>query len=1057
MKKTQWVALLQNIKKTFISFLSIVIFVALGVAIFLGIRWNEFALAEKTDSYLEEHNYHNFQIAFAYGFTDDDLQAIAATDGITDVEGAYSVYGTTEFLGKNYVLAVQSLTERINIANALEGAMPVAPDEIGIERMFAQAVGLKIGDKITIDSKRGKTSYLKASEFTVTAIVEHPSYFRNENDYSRGFSDIADSSVDYYVLTSKDAFNREAYGGCYSQLLVRCDGLEGVNTFSNVYAEKSAVLAENISMTGLARAGMRSDAVIAEADEKLAEAEKTFREKKSELVSQRDSATALYSELKNIEQLLIRYNQTPDDENKQALVDAVTEFIKNNPDKAKQLKPFIETLESKLDLYLKSPDALTAEEREKIDKILERLGFEKNEEGINQVKEKLAIVKIFSDYYEINPDEAVACLGEVLIMVFDYVSPSELIVAQEELSDKLEKARVDIEKLNEAIAIIEDALGENTSIAAAGVYSATRQTEGTADELAELKEAAREYKQAKSKRQELVRYDNWTVQKRTENPSVTMAKFCAQSSKKLCFSMSLLFVLVGLMVCYTSVSRNVNESKLTTGVQKALGFRPREIAVHYLLYSALAVVLGCVLGYTLGFFVIETTINAAYGRLFCFGTIANVYTVPEALIIFLIELVLISIAAYLPCRKLLKRQAVELMRNSGQEQGKEKFYWKFKFWDKLSLYTQTTINNLTSDSSRVIATLVGIAGCTALIVMSLSLRSAVIDTPVKHFDNVWVYDSYLVCDEAIPDANGNLRIVLDEENCDYLAVRKNVVYILDENGAYNKADIIVPETTENLGNFIKLKDVKTKQNLSLPDEGVIISRTYGKYHNVKIGDTIKIMDAKGVYHECVVAGVSEHFLSTIQLTMSSGYYERVMGETYSNNAFYINYGNADVATVQAELRNTEGYFSLVDDNADWTAKFAELASATMIVIYIGLSLSVAMALLVLLNLNLVCVQEKKNELIIMRINGFSRGKVKRYLYRDNILLTVLGIILGVGIGIGFSQWMLAILQKSGDNFYTVPNPWVCLAAAGLATLFSLITNLIALRKVDKLNVHDLKR
>lgn len=1056
MKKTQWIALFQNIKKTFISFISIVIFVALGVAMFLGIRWNELALAEKTDKYLGEHNYHNFQIAFAYGFTDKDVEAIAATDGITEAEGAYSVYGTTKFSVKNYVLAVQSLTDRIDVANTLEGVMPVAPDEIGIERMFAQAVGLKIGDKLTIDSKRDGTSYLKNSEFTVTAIVEHPSYFRNENDYSRGFSDIVDSSVDYYVLTSKDAFNTEAYGGCYSQVIVRCDGLDGFNTFSNDYAEKSAVLAESISATGLARAGKRSDSVIAEADEKLAEGEKTLREKKSELISQRDEATALYSQLNEIEQLLIRYNQSPDDENRQALIDAITEFVKNNPDKVEQLKPTIETLESKLDLYLENPDSLTAEEREKIEKILDRFGFERNEEGINQLKEKLTFGKMFADYYKSDPVEAVEGLGETLIMVFDYLSPSDFIAAQEELSDKLEETSAGIEKINQAIAIIDDALGDKTAVAAASVYGTALQLEET-DELSELKEAAREYKEAKSKRQELVRYDNWTVQNRADNPSVAMAKFCAQSSKKLCFSMSLLFVFVGLMVCYTSVSRNVNESKLTAGVQKALGFRPREIALHYLLYSALAVILGCILGYVLGFFVIETATNAAYGALFCFGTVANVCTVPEALIIFLVELVLICIAAYLPCRKLLKRQAVELINNGAHEQGKEKFYWKFKFWNKLSLYTQTTINNLTSDSSRVIATLVGIAGCTALIVMSLSLRVAVLDTPAKHFENVCVYDSYLVCDESVPDANDNLRIVLDGEDCDYLAVRKNVVYILDENGTHNKADIIVPETTENLGNFIKLNDAKTKQTLTLPDEGVIISRTYEKYHNVKIGDTIKIMDAKGVYHECVIAGVSEHYLSTVQLTMSSSYYEQVMGKTYGNNAFYINYADADAAAVQESLRNTEGCFSLTDDSADWAVKFAELASSTTTVIYIGLSLAVAMAFLVLLNLNLVNVQEKKNQLIIMRINGFSTGKVKRYLYRDNIVLTVLGVILGVGIGIGFSQWMLAILQRSGDNFYTIPNIWVCLAAAGLAALFSLITNLIALRKVDKLNVHDLKR
>ncbi|MGN1104675.1 MAG: FtsX-like permease family protein [Candidatus Coproplasma sp.] len=1049
MKKTQWVALFRDIRKTFISFISIAVFVALGVAIFLGIRWNELALAQKTDQYLGEHNYHDFQMVFAYGFTDEDVEAIAACDGVSDVEGAYSIYATTQLSGEKLILAVQSLTERIDVANTLEGVMPVASNEIGIERMFAQAVGLKIGDKLTINSTRSGTSYLKDTEFTITAIVEHPSYFRNENDYSRGFSDIGDSSVDYYVLMSKDAFDTEAYGGCYSQVLVRSNGLDGFNTFSEEYANQSVVISEKISSTGLTRAGMRSDAVIAEADEKLAQAEETFREKRSELLSQYDQVKDVYPQLKEVEQLLIDYNETQSDESKQALIDKATQLIKDNPDKVEQLIPVIEEIESKLN----SLDELTETDRESLNSILEKFGLEYSDESINKLKVYLMMAKSFAQYYQTDPEGAVESLGATLNMAFAFISPEQLKTAREELTARL----ADIEKLKEAIAIIDDALGDNSFIIPASAYSASLQSESVVDQLTELRDAANEYKDAKAKREDIVRYDNWTIQKRTDNPSVMMAKFCAQSSKKLCFSMSLLFVFVGLLVCYTSVSRNVNEAKQLTGVQKALGFRPWEIATHYLLYSALAVVLGCVLGYALGFFVIETVTNSSFGGLFCFGKVANVCTITEALIMFLIELVLISIAAYLPCRKLLKRQAVELINNRGNDQGKEKFYWKFKFWNKLSLYTQTTINNLTSDGSRVIATLVGIAGCTALIVMSLSLRSAVLDTPVKHFANVWVYDSYLVCDEQVPDADGNLRLVLDGENCDYLAVRKNVVYILDENGAYNKADIIVPETTENLSSFIKLNDANTKQTLSLPEEGVIISRTYEKYHDVKIGDTIQIMDAKGVYHDCVVAGVSEHYLSTIQLTMTSSYYEQVMGETYTNNAFYVNYGDADAATVQESLKNTQGYFSLSDDNAEWTAKFAELASATMMVIYIGLILSVAMALLVLLNLNLVCVQEKKNELIIMRINGFSVGKVKRYLYRDNIVLTVLGIILGVFVGIGFSQWMLSILQRSGDNFYTVPNALVCLVAAGLAALLSFITNLIALRKVDKLNVHDLKR
>ncbi|MGN1094444.1 MAG: ABC transporter permease, partial [Candidatus Neoclostridium sp.] len=276
-------------------------------------------------------------------------------------------------------------------------------------------------------------------------------------------------------------------------------------------------------------------------------------------------------------------------------------------------------------------------------------------------------------------------------------------------------------------------------------------------------------------------------------------------------------------------------------------------------------------------------------------------------------------------------------------------------------------------------------------------------------------------------------------------------------GSFSKADVIAPEKEEGFEKFVRLKDYKSGRPIALPEEGVIVSRTYEKYHNLKIGDTIRIMDTSGVYHECMVAGFSEHYLSTVQLAMSADYYERVTGKTYECNAMYINYEEASADVLREKLRNTPGYFSLTDERAAWTAKFAELASTTMLVIYIGLFLAAAMALLVLLNLNIVCVNEKKNELVIMRINGFSVGAAKKYVYRDNIVLTAIGIIVGTLCGIGFGQWMLNVLQKSGDNFYTVPSPVVCLIAIALTALFSLITNLIALRKVDKLSVGDLKR
>ena len=154
--------------------------------------------------------------------------------------------------------------------------------------------------------------------------------------------------------------------------------------------------------------------------------------------------------------------------------------------------------------------------------------------------------------------------------------------------------------------------------------------------------------------------------------------------------MAILFVFVGLMVCYTSVSRNVREARVATGVQKALGFRRKEIIAHYMLYSALAVGVGILSGGLLGYFVIETIVNQSYERWFVFPTIGNVFRIHDSLAIAAVEMVLILLATWLSCNKLLKKPAIELLRGDSGSLGRTHFYEKMRWWKKCSLYTQTT-------------------------------------------------------------------------------------------------------------------------------------------------------------------------------------------------------------------------------------------------------------------------------------------------------------------------------------------------------------------------------
>lgn len=1172
MKKTRWIVLLRDIRKTWVSFLSIIVFVSLGVAIFLGIKWNEPALSQAMDRYLDEHRYHDLQMVFPYGFTEDDAAAVAALDGVSAVEGAYNAYGTAQVGGDRCILNIQSLTDTMDHAEVLEGELPAAADEVAVERLLAEALELHLGDTLPISALRGGKPCLKNSEFTITAIVEHPSFTRTETDYSRGFTDIGDGSADGYVLVAKTAFDTEMYDGCFSQLLIRGTGLDALNSLGSVYQQKAGALKEKLEALGAQRAALRSDDLYDRAGEQIADAEQELADGQQELESGKQEYADGEKRL-DAAKVQIADGEKQIAENEKKLADGKQQYadglaayadgaaqlragrvtltaeleengyptdldeaekhLKTDREKAADIKDLLMRTLTQVELYNEDHDSASEEEIKQIlVDTLELLGVSEGidvettqdaKKAVEKAQEYLkkygsdavvtATVNALLPYLKLTADQAGVntLLGRLdaadillasstmldkdtrlmLLMTIVVNENPDLSVAPETLQALIDVVDDSLAQLDKGLKGIADyrAGAAALSAASARLAEASRQIEEGEQQLADAKkklaQAKRDYAagtqklaqarqdiadgeqtlaentrllaDAKAELEDFVRYEQWTVQIRTDNPSVATAKFYAQSSRRLCYSMALLFVFVGLMVCFTSITRSINESQTIAGVQKALGFRSREILAHYMAYSLLAAAIGVLVGYALGFFGIESVVNDAYAKLYVIGAITNVYVVPEALVIAVVELALIALATWLPCRKLLRRPAVELLKGENYAGGRTRFYEKWRVWQRMSLYTQTTVNNLMNDGARIIATLVGITGCTALIVMSLSLRSSILSTPVRHFERIWIYDASLVSDTAVPGGHQALEQVLDESGADYTSVRREAVYIRDETGTLNKADLIVPEDAEDLRAFIHLDDYRTGRPLSLTDDGVIVSYTYAKHYGLKAGDTLHLLDTAGRSHDCVVSGISQHYLSSMQVVMTPSCYQHLMGWAAQSNTLYLRYGAADRNAVAQKLQTTEGYFSLTDESAKWIAKFQEFSGSVMLVVYIGLSLSVTMALLVLLNLNIVCVNEKTNELVVMRINGFSIRAVKAYLYRDNIVLTALGILGGVGIGLALGRCVLEILQKIGDNFYTTPDLTDCLIGAGLAALFSLATNLIALRRVNTLSVSDLSR
>lgn len=1045
MKKTHWLSLFRDIKATAVSFVSILLFVALGIAIFLGIKWNEPALKNAADGYYKEHNFQDFALSFPYGFTKEDLEVLEENDNISMAEGCYTAFGSTWAGDERCVLGIQSVTENIDKATVVEGVMPSADNEIGVEQLFADQSGLHVGDTLVLEESQDKDC-LYQKKFTITAIVEHPAYVRSEGELFRGSSDVSDGSVDFFALMDKSAFNEETYDDCYPKVLLRGKNLSELDTFGDEYSDKADVVYDELKILGKERGMLRSDELenrydtelsdaekkIADADEKMKNGKKELKERKQELRDSEKKISDAEERLADAEKRL----ETAEKEYKSSRK-KYKQSDRKRKEKGKQLKATLKQAKFSTDLE-KAVEQIKRSKKQ-VDKMI--LGAKLSsttgtEAMIQQLKGKAKE------------------LDQLLKAIKRYNGNVHLL---KEKKNELKKASGKIRERKEELTEKKQDLRDAKKQLATGKRKIAKAQKKLTKREKQLAESKEELEDAQSERDSFTSYDSWFVTRRSDNASYNTITKCAQTSEKLCYSLALLFFFVGMMVCYTGISRIVRESKILTGVQKALGFRKREIFIHYMMYALLAVALGAILGAVMAYYGIETIINNVYAGLFVYKKISNVFVPVDFLVVTGIEIVLIFLATWLPCQKLLSRQAVELIRGDDQGNARTRFYEKWKCWQRLSLYTQTTVNNLVNDTTRVIATLVGVVGCTALIVMSLSLQLSLFDTPEKHFSDVGLMDDSLVYDGEVKGAKEEFERILDAEPVKYTSVMQKAVYIEEPGGSKDGASVIVPENGEQLDEFVRLSDWNSGEKYSLPEEGVLITRNYTKFRDVDTGDSIQIIDMKGNYHDCRIAGIIEYYLPYTQLIMSQGYYEKVMSEATASNTFYISYQKERNESFLKKLRNVEGYYFCHDENEKWTNRFRTAFRSTSLVVYIGLALAAVMAFLVLLDLNVVFIKEKARELIVMRINGFSVKKTKQYIYRDNIVLTILGILLGIVAGVALGMWVLSSLQKKGDNFYMVPNLTACLAGIGLSGLFSLITNIISLRQIEKMKVSDLNR
>lgn len=520
----------------------------------------------------------------------------------------------------------------------------------------------------------------------------------------------------------------------------------------------------------------------------------------------------------------------------------------------------------------------------------------------------------------------------------------------------------------------------------------------------------------------------------------------ADNLKSMEMTFALLFVAVGALVIYATVSKMVDEQRRQVGTTKALGFFNREIFAKYLLFGVSATLIGCIFGLLFAGFGIQSIILNGYSMYFDLHlTKPSAVALPTA-IVFAAAILLALFAILFACLKLLRAPAVKLMQPS-VPQGRNKAASGKRV---NSLYSRLILLNIRSDLRRVLVTVVSVAGCCALVVIGFTIRNAVQNTTVRQMTEVVHYDGTVLFDpSADAETTANVETAIRDAGAAACPIRRDNITVRIKD--LDMQELYVGDL-EKVGEMIGLVDPNTGKQLA-PTDGILVSKRFSELYGLHTGDRIEIA-LNGTESATVpIAGIFNNFIGRATY-MSDGCFRNLFAKDAEPNACLIRLDGASLDSLLDTLGTIKGYESYQPSDS-FKAMFETATGVMNMIVLLFIFMSAVMAGVVLMNLTNIYIMQKMRELTIMRINGFTTKEVIGYCSRETVVTTIAGILLGIGLGAGIGYQIVRSLEQSFVQFDRSVSIPAWLIGAALTAVFALIVNMIALRKVKKLKLTDL--
>lgn len=545
----------------------------------------------------------------------------------------------------------------------------------------------------------------------------------------------------------------------------------------------------------------------------------------------------------------------------------------------------------------------------------------------------------------------------------------------------------------------------------------------------------------------------WYIFSRSYNPGYTGFGQDADRMANLASVLPIIFFLVAALVCLTTMTRMVEEQRVQIGALKALGYSRLSISWKYIGYGLLPSLVGGVLGLVIGYILFPKMIFTAYQIMYQMPDIElHAYT-DISLFSVLAAVACTTVATLWACLATLRETPASLMRPRTPKAGKRVFLEYIKpLWRRMSFIHKVTARNLFRYQKRFWMTVIGIGGCTALIIAGFGMRSSLLFTMSRQYDELFHYSAQVtLADNALPEERAAVEDFLagDSRVVNYIPCAASSATVVTP--SYSTTAYVEVMASDEIGKVVDLFDYKSGDPITMGDEGVYIDQKLSELLKVSVGDTFFLDgDVRG---DVTVAGIYEHYTGHF-IYMTPGYYENALHADGEPNAYLLNFTSDDTDTCNAifeKLLDMSGVAttSRMRDTQDTYMHSMERVDFVVVIIILA---AAALAMVVLFNLSNINITERQRELATIKLLGFYDGEVSAYVYRENIVLTVFGILMGCFMG----HWLHIYLVRSTEidlmmfGRQTAPSAYVY--AAILTALFSLLVNVLAHFKMKKIDM-----